>query len=243
MIGKRHAWKLLFGMLVFYMVIFGPIGVSAKSKGSKTDFLKANSLNKAALDKLNLQGYDKLMIVAHPDDETLWGGAHLAEGKYLVVCLTNGNNKRRKNEFQAAVKAFGDKGIILCYPDLTNRRRDNWNSCRTAIKKDVQTLLGYKNWKEIVTHNPKGEYGHIHHKMTNSIVTKAVKAAGKTDRLYYFGKYYKKGSIPKRARKVSKNALNKKNAVCRKYVSQKRSINAFGHMNPYENWIPAVRWK
>lgn len=243
MTGKKRAWKLLFCILAFCVVLFGTTGVSAKGKGSKTNFLKAKSLNKAALDKLNLKDYDKLMIVAHPDDETLWGGAHLAEEKYLVVCLTNGNNTRRRKEFQAAVKAFGDRGVILCYPDLTNHRRNNWNACRTAIQKDIQTLLRYKDWKEIVTHNPRGEYGHIHHKMTSSIVTKAVKKAGKTSRLYYFGKYYKKGGIPKQAKKVRKGALSKKKAVCRKYVSQKYSIDTFAHMNPYENWIPAARWK
>lgn len=243
MIGKKRAWKLLFCILAFCVVLFGTVGVSAKGKGSKTNFLKAKSLNKAALDKLNLKGYDKLMIVAHPDDETLWGGAHLAEGKYLVVCITNGNNARRRKEFQAAVKAFGDRGVILCYPDVTNHRKNNWNTCRTAIQKDIQTLLRYKNWKEIVTHNPKGEYGHIHHKMTSSIVTKAAKSAGKTSRLYYFGKYYEKGRIPKQTQKVRKGALSKKKSVCKKYVSQKHAINRFGHMNPYENWIPAARWK
>lgn len=36
------------------------------------------------------------MFVAHPDDETIWGGSHLLKKHYLVVCLTNGNNKTRK---------------------------------------------------------------------------------------------------------------------------------------------------
>ena len=39
---------------------------------------------------------ESLMIVAHPDDETIWGGSHLLKGHYLVVCLTNGNNEKRK---------------------------------------------------------------------------------------------------------------------------------------------------
>lgn len=40
-----------------------------------------------------LDDYDSLMVVAHPDDETIWGGAHLLKGKYVVVCITNGNNR------------------------------------------------------------------------------------------------------------------------------------------------------
>ena len=43
-----------------------------------------------------LDDYDSLMVVAHPDDETIWGGAHLLKGKYVVVCITNGNNRTRR---------------------------------------------------------------------------------------------------------------------------------------------------
>ena len=53
------------------------------------------------LAELDLTGITHLMIVAHPDDETLWGGAHIADGGYLVVCITNGYNATRSAEFQA----------------------------------------------------------------------------------------------------------------------------------------------
>lgn len=39
---------------------------------------------------------ESLMIVAHPDDETIWGGSHLINGNYTVLCITNGNNKKKK---------------------------------------------------------------------------------------------------------------------------------------------------
>lgn len=42
-----------------------------------------------------------LMIVAHPDDETIWGGSHLINGNYTVLCITNGNNKKRKKRVYA----------------------------------------------------------------------------------------------------------------------------------------------
>ena len=50
-------------------------------------------LTDAQLTDLDLTGITHLMIVAHPDDETLWGGAHIADGGYLVVCITNGKDK------------------------------------------------------------------------------------------------------------------------------------------------------
>ena len=42
------------------------------------------------LNRYNAKQYKKLMIVAHPDDETLWGGANLFKDRYFVVCLKNG---------------------------------------------------------------------------------------------------------------------------------------------------------
>ena len=44
------------------------------------------------------------MIVAHPDDETLWGGANLLKERYFVVCLTNGYDLIRSNEFKEILK-------------------------------------------------------------------------------------------------------------------------------------------
>lgn len=46
---------------------------------------KEGLLKNYTLDFLNAFKYDNLMIVAHPDDEILWGGAHLFNGKYFVV--------------------------------------------------------------------------------------------------------------------------------------------------------------
>ena len=52
------------------------------------------------LNNHNASQYKKLMIVAHPDDETLWGGGKLFKDRYFVVCLTNGYHSRRANEFK-----------------------------------------------------------------------------------------------------------------------------------------------
>lgn len=60
--------------------------------------------NQEKIDQIHLEHVERLMIVAHPDDETIWGGKHLLEGHYLVVCLTNGDNVKRKNEFMNIMK-------------------------------------------------------------------------------------------------------------------------------------------
>lgn len=72
------------------------------------------------------------MDVAHPDDETLWGGAHLTEGGWFVVCLTNGYNEVRKNEFYEVIKKFGCEGMILSYPDLLSKRTKDQHGQQNA---------------------------------------------------------------------------------------------------------------
>ena len=73
-------------------------------------FLFIPSVKNKQMDELDLEKYNKLMIVAHPDDELIWGGVHLLEDDYLVVCITRGYDKTRKKEFENVIEATGDKG-------------------------------------------------------------------------------------------------------------------------------------
>lgn len=57
-------------------------------------------LHQKEINQIDLKQCQKLMIVAHPDDETIWGGSHLLKGHYLVVCLTNGNNEKEKRIYE-----------------------------------------------------------------------------------------------------------------------------------------------
>lgn len=83
---------------------------------------------------------ESLMIVAHPDDETIWGGSHLINGNYTVLCITNGNNKKRKRIYECHEKTHS-KGIILSFPDKTKGKRDNWKSCKRIFKKKSKKKL------------------------------------------------------------------------------------------------------
>src|SRR3989304_6470176 len=49
------------------------------------------------------------MIVAHPDDEILWGFNYLKNKPYLwkVICLTCATNKTRVKEFETTMKNLG----------------------------------------------------------------------------------------------------------------------------------------
>lgn len=208
---------------------------------SNTDSTKV--IHQELFDQLKINNYQNIMIVAHPDDETIWGGMHLIKDKYLVICLTNGNTKTRAQEFNDVIKQTDDLGIILDYPDKTNGKRDNWSNSQKNIKNDLNYLLQKQSFSKIVTHNPSGEYGHQHHKMTSSIVTDIAKTLNKTDCLYYFGKYYKKTS-PMLSMKPTFNEelLKQKNQLISKYSSQNKVCQHLKHMNAFENWISYQEW-
>ena len=129
------------------------------------------NIEREQLEALSLDETNKLMIVAHPDDETIWGGGHLLEGGYFVVCITNGENEIRKEEFLRAVKESGNIPLILSYPDKEFGMRSRWWGYIDDITTDIKTILSFKKWDIVVTHNLEGEYGHIHHKMVSALVT------------------------------------------------------------------------
>lgn len=202
-------------------------------------------ITKEMLDELPLSDCTKLMVVAHPDDETLWGGAHLTEGGWFVVCLTNGYNEVRKNEFYEVMKESGNIGLILKYPDLVNGKRSDWATSKPQIAKDLDFLMKYKHWGMVATHNPNGEYGHIHHKMTSKLMTESYYKNCWGNNLYYFERYYSARGMPAveaSLKKVPQSSVDKKVELLKIYKSQSHVVGEHMHLAPYEEWIRASEW-
>ncbi|PFE29522.1 hypothetical protein CN279_01835 [Bacillus anthracis] len=109
---------------------------------------------------------DKLMIVAHPDDESIFGGAALLkELGWKVICLTNGNDPLRAFEFYEAMKLVGASCEIWDYPDRFEGYFD-----KVQLTKDLNKVFLKDNYNCIVTHNLQGEYGHSQHKSLSKIL-------------------------------------------------------------------------
>ncbi|WP_242303842.1 PIG-L family deacetylase [Bacillus cereus group sp. BfR-BA-01350] len=109
---------------------------------------------------------DKLMIVAHPDDESIFGGAALLkELGWKVICLTNGNYPLRAFEFFKAMKLVGASCEIWDYPDQFDGKFD-----KAQLLKDLNKVLRKNTYNCIVTHNLQGEYGHSQHKSLSKIL-------------------------------------------------------------------------
>lgn len=188
---------------------------------------------KGQLEKINLSTTNKLMIVSHPGDESVWGGVHLLSDNYLVVCVSCGYNKGKTNQFLKVMQYSGDSVVMMGYSD-----KIYLNSDYKKIKKQLKLILKYKNWSEIITHNPDGEYNNYQHKQINKILNELG-----VQNLYYFGKYYTRKELDKLDKETTLDGnliSNKINNMVRKYDGV---YDDYKHILPFEDWIGANRWK
>jgi LmbE family N-acetylglucosaminyl deacetylase len=111
-----------------------------------------------------------LIIVAHPDDESLWFGGTLLKFsgmgiKPLIVCLTNKNHAERSKEFYSACKYLGAKGVMLDYQDGGLARFPLFPVFSKDLKKILKENFGDGKIDLIISHSSHGEeHGHKQHK-------------------------------------------------------------------------------
>ncbi|MCM0605568.1 MAG: PIG-L family deacetylase [Xanthomonadaceae bacterium] len=109
----------------------------------------------------------KLVVVAHPDDETIYfSGLILSEPKteWTVVSITDGNGdgrgKQRHEEFKRACKTLQVKNaLFLDFADAPGKRLP----IQSVWKKLHEVRVDYGPFAEVYTHSILGEYGHQHH--------------------------------------------------------------------------------
>lgn len=231
---KHKKWKVLAGVAgAAVLLLFLAAGILI------SPYWNLPRVTHKDLDDLQLGSCPKLMVVAHPDDELIWGGKHLLEGGYLVVCLTRGDDAVRSAEFESVVSAAGCKSLILSYPDKIWKWRADLRFWQDKIEADIAAILQYKDWDIVASHNADGEYGHQHHKLTHEAVAKEYQATGCKARLYWFGKYYTNDRIPYQLKEMDKSIYNQKRELAKRYQSQRTTIRHMYHMLPYEYWEQA----
>lgn len=112
------------------------------------------------------------VIVAHPDDETIFFSSILQRKKNVtVICVTDGNADgngiKRKNDFEEAVARQGATPLMFKFKDIYNERIDI-----TLLEQELKKL---PLPQEIYTHGILGEYGHPHHQDVSYCVHKVFK--------------------------------------------------------------------
>jgi len=231
---KKIIYLLISIIIILLILIFYNIFFQDKETESLLD---------KQIKNLELDNITNLMVVAHPDDETIWGGAHLLEGNYLVVCITCGTDQERLEEYKKVMELTKNEYLYLGYPDKTNGERDNWDTVYESIIDDLKRIYELNDWDMVVTHNPEGEYGHIHHIMTNAIMTDDV--VDNKDILYYFGKYYSKKKMKSekpKLKRISDKEYEEKMKLIDVYVTQEFIKTKFDQMFPYENFTSYKKW-
>lgn len=115
---------------------------------------------------------NKLMIVSHPDDETIFGGCELIdkEGEYKVVCLDYKSDKDRSSEFAQAMLTLGVTEWEMY--DAVLGQDGKYNS--EWLSEVLTKHLNERGWIKVVTHNPRGEYGHYKHRQLHKAISNFI---------------------------------------------------------------------
>src|SRR5438128_2291158 len=112
----------------------------------------------------------KVMFVAHPDDESLFGGEALTSSSgWTVICVTNGTNEQRRCEFIEAMSSIGANYTMLGHFD--HLASGNFSG---RLDEQLQELLEEFPYEMVVTHNERGEYSHPQHRAVHRIVRRLV---------------------------------------------------------------------
>lgn len=127
------------------------------------------------------------LIVAHPDDETLWAGGTILSHpswKCFIVCLCRNSDAERAVRFHAALKMLHAEGIMGDLDDgpEQNPQPEKW------VEQLILDLLPAQHFDLVITHNPNGEYTrHLRHEEASRAVI-SLWNAGKiaTDELWTF---------------------------------------------------------
>jgi len=111
-----------------------------------------------------------VVIVAHPDDETLWaGGTILSHPSWrcFVVSLCRGSDADRAPRFFNALKVLKSEGAIGDLDDGPGQEPLN----ETEVEMAILNLLPPDHFDLIISHNPSGEYTrHIRHEEVGKAV-------------------------------------------------------------------------
>ncbi len=110
------------------------------------------------------------VIVAHPDDETLWAGGIILQhpmNDWFIVCLCRASDKERAERFNNALTILNAKGIMGDLDDGPDQHPLD----EKEVEDEILSLLPGTHFDLILTHDAAGEYTrHLRHEEVNKAV-------------------------------------------------------------------------
>jgi LmbE family N-acetylglucosaminyl deacetylase len=124
----------------------------------------------------HIKDYSKCaVIVAHPDDETLWAGGLMLmhpEVKWTVVTMCRKSDADRSPKFFKALEEFKAVGYMGDMDDGPEQKPLEGKELRRTILE----LLSLDKYEVVITHSMSGEYTrHLRHEETGQAVMRLWK--------------------------------------------------------------------
>lgn len=175
------------------------------------------------------------VIVAHPDDETLWAGGTILShpsNNWFIVCLCRASDTDRSTRFYNTLKLLNADGIMGDLDDGPDQKPLSIIELENVILQ----LLPATHFDLIITHDSRGEYTrHLRHEEVNKTVV-SLWHSGKVsaDKLWTFAyEDGKKAYFPKAIESADYYEtlpeqvwLNKYNLITNTYGFDKHSWEA-----------------
>ncbi len=148
-------------------------------------------------------GKEVIVVVAHPDDETLWAGGLLLDNiswNVYIICLCRGSDSNRAPRFQKAIKLLNAKGIMGDLDDGPEQIPLN----KKELEDVILDLLPTKSIDLLISHSPFGEYTRHrrHEEIGEALLALWAKNKIRTKNLWLFA--YKDGNRAYPPKAISK---------------------------------------
>jgi hypothetical protein len=134
-----------------------------------------------------------LVVVAHPDDETIWCGGTILmhpDWEWVILSLCRKDDLDRAPKFRKACKALGASCAIS---NLEDEHPEKKLRSLGEVKRRIAAMLGQLNAGEsfdfVFTHGANGEYGHNRHREVHRAVKEMIAGGRLRCRKIFFFSY------------------------------------------------------
>ena len=172
------------------------------------------------MSKVKLE-YNKkaLVIVAHPDDETIWIGGTIARNKkidWTIFSLCRASDHDRAPKFRRVCEYYEARSIIT---DLDDEGKLSLEEVKQEAKKIILEKIDFNEFDYIFTHGVNGEYGHERHIAVHLAIDELIKEKKiNPETVFYFNYVKNKNDLLEPDNNSIVNYLSKKELVEKKKI-------------------------